>query len=195
MNNFSSIGPSGYNLGFSGQTSNGNMLGAGNFYTGVSPSMGFQAQAGFNASLPVGINNSYLFANAQGNYQHRDNSQANFGRQFGISTNLGGLLGVKYTDADRAKDLEVSAISPIGMFSLSKTSGLQDAIKGTYQSGISPTVGASLTASVEKEKGQALKYMTEISLAPFEHTTLSTQLYGQGKNTGFGINLGYNRTF
>lgn len=177
MNTFSSMGPNGYNLNAFGQASNNGLYGK------------------VGSSVPVGINNSYLFANAEGNYQSGNNSQANFTRQFGASTNLGGLLGVKYTDSDRAKDLEISAISPLGMFSLNKTTGLQDAIKGTYQSGISPTVGASLTASVEKEKGQALRYMTQISLAPFEHTTLSTQLYGQGKNTGFSINLGYNRIF
>jgi len=116
-------------------------------------------------------------------------------KQFSASTNLGGILGVKYTDADRAKDIELSALSPLGTFSLNKTTGMQELLKGTYQSGISSYVGAKLTASVEKEKGQALKYMTEVSLAPFKHTTLSTQLYGQGKNTGFGINFGYNRVF
>jgi hypothetical protein len=195
MSNFANAGQNGVNINRSLQASGGGLFGGGGFSTGVTPHVGAYARAGVEGYLPIAINNSYLFANAGGNYQHKNNSQASFGRQFGAATNLGGLLGVKYTDSDRAKDLEISALSPLGMFSVNKTTGLEDTLRGTFESGISPVVGAKLTASVEKEKAQALKYMTEISLSPFEHTTLSTKLYGQGKNTGFGINLNYSRTF
>jgi len=191
MSNFTNIGNNGLNVGAFG----GNVFGNGEFLTGISPSKGIYAQAGINSVVPIAVNNSYLFANAGGNFQKKENSQAGFNRQFGIATNLGGLLGVKYTDSDRAKDIELSSLSPLGLFTINKTKGLQDMIKGTFESGISPSVGAKLIASVEKEKGQAIRYMTEISLAPFEHATLSTRLYGQGKKTDIGINFGYSRNF